>query len=175
MSTPQASFLQCSPEIIGGLIETVSAALCERFPQPSADLDDIDDIIDALRVLKPKLAELDMFTGMTLMLRGNWQESARVFAALVEARPDFEQARAMLAFYYSIKGRDEWRHLALESEDPAIQDLMRGLHAREDFLKAIREARSAGKPVEVPDSVKSFVASAVAQGNSTETAAAAQA
>ena len=59
MSTATPDYLNCSQAIVGGLIDTLSCALLNNFPTLEADPYDIELTLDALRLLRPRMAELD--------------------------------------------------------------------------------------------------------------------
>ncbi|CAM2195145.1 HrpB1 family type III secretion system apparatus protein [Paraburkholderia sp. A1RI_3L] len=156
MSVTSPNYLNCSPDIVGGLIETVSTALLSNFPKVEADPYDIELVLDALRVLRPKVAEIDTFEGIIHMTRGHWDDAVRVFSRVVENAPHFAYAKALLAFCLSVKGDPNWRQSAAEAvqANPSrdTQQLVRALEAREDLLDAVRKHRNGG-PLEIPLSV----------------------
>ncbi|MGF6768161.1 type III secretion protein HrpB1 [Paraburkholderia sp. GAS199] len=147
VSTPD--YLNCSPDVVGGLIETVSTALLSNFPKVSADPYDIELVLDALRVLRPRVAEIDTLDGILHMVRGHWDDAIHVLRQVGENAPRFGYAKALLAFCLSAKGDPDWKQFAAEAmEDNPTRDtqsLVRALEAREDLLNAMKVKRAGGQ------------------------------
>lgn len=156
MSTPLPTYLNCSQEVVGGLIETVTAALLSNFPVIEGDPEYIEMTLDALKVLRPKVIELETFAALLQMQRGHWDEAIHIFARVVASVPNFAYAKALLAFCLSFKGDSNWRQTAAEAmqENPnrETRQLVRALAARDDLQDALR-AHKNGAPFEVPVSV----------------------
>jgi type III secretion protein HrpB1 len=156
MSTPLPTYLNCSQEVVGGLIETVTAALLNSFPVIDADPEDIEMTLDALKVLRPKVVELETFAALLQMQRGHWDEAIHIFSRLVANVPQFAYAKALLAFCLSFKGDPNWRQSAAEAirenPDRETRQLVRALAARDDLQDALR-AHKNGAPFEVPPSI----------------------
>ncbi|MGV2292962.1 HrpB1 family type III secretion system apparatus protein [Trinickia sp. YCB016] len=146
-STPE--YLNCSPDLVGGLIETVSTALLGTFPKVQADPYDIELVLDALRVLRPRVAEIDTLDGILHMVRGHWDDAIHVLRQVGENVPRFGYAKALLAFCLSAKGDPDWKQCAAEAMEinpnRDTKQLVAALEAREDLLNAMRAARSSGK------------------------------
>ncbi|SDH29339.1 HrpB1 family type III secretion system apparatus protein [Paraburkholderia phenazinium] len=146
-STPE--YMNCSPNVIGGLIETVSTALLSNFPKVSADPYDIELVLDALRVLRPRVTEIDTLDGILHMVRGHWDDAIHVLRQVGENAPRFGYAKALLAFCLSAKGDPDWKQCATEAMEinPSrdTQSLVRALEAREDLLNAMRVRRNGGQ------------------------------
>lgn len=156
MSTSMPTYLNCSPDVVGGLIETVTAALLGNFPMHESNPEDIEMMLDALKVLRPKVVELETFTAMLQMQRGHWDEAIHIFTRVIASAPHFVYAKALLAYCLSFKGDPNWRQTAVEAmqENPGreTRQLVRALVAREDLEEALR-ARQDGAPFQVPVSV----------------------
>ncbi len=156
MSVTSPDYLDCSQDIVSGLIETISVALTSKFPAVEGDPFDIELVLDAVRVLRPKLAELEAFTGLLHMLHGRWDDAVRVFSWVNANAPQFSYAKALLAFCLAIKGDPSWRLSATEAmeQDPSRDtlQLVRVLEAREDLRAAVRVYRNGGK-FELPPSI----------------------
>ncbi|MCA8023427.1 HrpB1 family type III secretion system apparatus protein [Burkholderia metallica] len=155
VNTPE--YLNCSPEFIGGLIEVVSVALLDNFPNTRADLYDVEQVIDALRLLRPNVAEIDTLEGLLRMVKGQWQEANQVLLRVIEMRPQFGYAKALLAFSLSSTGDPSWRQVATEAltDDPDNKDtraLVRALEVRDEVDRAVREHRP-GQPFVTPSAL----------------------
>ncbi|RKF31441.1 HrpB1 family type III secretion system apparatus protein [Paraburkholderia fungorum] len=156
MSVTSTNYLNCSQDIVSGLIETVSAVLLNNFPVLEVDPYDIELVLDALRVLRPKMAELETVDAVLHMQRGNWDDAIQVFHRVIADAPRFAYAKALLAFCLSAKGDPNWRRSAGEAmednPDRNTRRLVRALEARDDLRAAVRTYRSGGK-FEVPMSI----------------------
>lgn len=156
MSVTSTNYLNCSQDIVSGLIETISAVLLNNFPVLEVDPYDIEMVLDALRVLRPKMAELETVDAVLHMQRGNWDDAIQVFNQVIADAPQFAYAKALLAFCLSAKGDSNWRRSAAEAmednPDRNTRRLVRALEARDDLRAAVRAYRSGGK-FEVPMSI----------------------
>ncbi|AFT89913.1 type III secretion protein HrpB1/HrpK [Paraburkholderia phenoliruptrix BR3459a] len=159
MSTATPDYLNCSQAIVGGLIDTLSCALLNNFPTLEADPYDIELTLDALRLLRPRMAELDTMEAVLYMQRGHWDDAIRVFSRVIEGAPHFSYAKALLAFCLSVKGDTGWRQWAsaalAQNPDRDTRQLVRALEARDDLREAIRVYRNGGT-FEVPLSITSL-------------------
>lgn len=156
MSVTSPDYLDCSQDIVSGLIETVSVALTSKFPAVQGDPFDVEMVLDAVRVLRPKLAELEAFTALLHMVNGRWDDAIRVFSWVIANAPQFSYAKALLAFCLAVKGDPSWRVSATEAmeQDPSSDtlQLVRVLEAREDLRAAVRAYRNGGR-FEMPASI----------------------
>lgn len=174
VSTPD--YLNCSPDVVGGLIETVSTALLSHFPKVSADPYDIELVLDALRVLRPRVAEIDTLDGILHMVRGHWDDAIHVLRQVGENAPRFGYAKALLAFCLSARGDPDWKQCAAEAmaDNPTrdTQSLVRALEAREDLLNAMKVKRAGGQFV-TPKSCEALAEFDAETAEAAETTAAA--
>jgi type III secretion protein HrpB1 len=158
-STATPDYLQCSQAVVGGLIDTLSCSLLNHFPTPQADPYDIELTLDAVRLLRPQMAELDTMEAVLYMLRGHWDDAIRVFSRVVEDAPHFSYGKSLLAFCLSVKGDASWRQWAgaalAQNPDRDTRQLVRALEARDDLRGAIRAYRNGGT-FEVPLSIASL-------------------
>lgn len=92
MVVGESEYLNCSNEIVGGLIETVSVALFRDFPSVKVDLEDVEKVIGALTVLRPRVVEIETLGGVLQMFRGNWSEAMHVLRSVCERAPKFSYA-----------------------------------------------------------------------------------
>lgn len=156
MSTATPEYLHCSQAVIGGLIDTLSCSLLNNFPTLLADPYDIELTLDAVRLLRPQMAEIDTMEAVLYMQRGHWDDAIRVFSRVVEEAPQFSYAKSLLAFCLSVKGDPSWRQWAgaalAQNPDRDTRQLVRALEARDDLREAIRAYRNGGT-FEVPLSI----------------------
>ncbi|ALX16821.1 hypothetical protein P350_34855 [Burkholderia cepacia JBK9] len=147
-------YLQCSHDVVCGLIDTVSAALFAHFPKAAGDTLDAELVLDALRVFRPAVAEIGMLDGVLHIVHGRWTDAEHALSTVIDLAPDFVYAKAMMAYCLASTGEPGWRqwaHGALESKPnrEALQ-LIRALEAREDLNHAIRDYR--GGEFRIPES-----------------------
>ncbi|KML60535.1 hypothetical protein VL15_09145 [Burkholderia cepacia] len=157
-ATVPPDYLQCSHDVVCGLIDTVSAALFARFPKAAGDTLDVELVLDALRVFRPAVAEIGMLDGVLHIVHGRWNDAAHALRALIDLAPDFVYAKAMMAYCLASKGEPGWRqwaHSALESNpNREALELVRALEAREDLNHAVRDYR--GGEFTIPESCRPF-------------------
>lgn len=151
-------YLQCSHDVVCGLIETASAALFAHFPKAAGDTLDVELVLDALRVFRPKVAEIGMLDGVLHIVHGRWDDAAHSLRAVIDLAPDFAYAKAMMAYCLASRGEPGWRqwaHSALEA-NPNEQTLalVRALEAREDLQHAMRDYR--GGEFVIPESCQTL-------------------
>jgi type III secretion protein HrpB1 len=124
-----------------------------------ADPFDVGLMIDAVRALRPRLAELDTLEALISMAGGRWDHAIQLLSAVVEASPQFSHAKGLLAVCLFSKGDPAWQQWAndahAQNPDRATQSLVLALRARDDLRAAIRVSQSVGK-FEVPASVKAL-------------------
>ncbi|KVZ68315.1 HrpB1 family type III secretion system apparatus protein [Burkholderia ubonensis] len=148
MVVGESEYLNCSNEIVGGLIETVSVALFRDFPSVKVDLEDVEKVVGALTVLRPRVVEIETLSGVLHMFRGNWGEAMHVLRSVCERAPKFSYARMLLAVCMSTSGDSGWRRVAAEAmelgADSHAEALVRVMQAREDLDGAIQVQQSGG-------------------------------
>ncbi|WP_244137488.1 MULTISPECIES: HrpB1 family type III secretion system apparatus protein [Burkholderia] len=153
--------LNCSNDIVSGLIEVVSVSLFRHFPDVKVDLDDVEKVIGALTVLRPNVVEIETLTGLLHMFRGNWDEAMHVLRSVCERVPAFPHARTLLAVCLSTKGDASWRRVAAEAAelatDPHTAALVTVMQAREDLQDAIKVQQSGGRFV-IPPTFAALIA-----------------
>jgi type III secretion protein HrpB1 len=157
-AVPQPEYLQCSHEVVCGLIETASAALFSHFPKAIGDTLDVELVLDALRVFRPNVTEIGMLDGVLHIVHGRWDDAAHALRAVIDQAPDFAYAKAMMAYCLASRGEPGWRqwaHNALESSpNQETLSLVRALEAREDLQHAMRDYR--GGEFVMPESVQTL-------------------
>lgn len=154
----ESAYTQCSHELVCGLIETVSLALFAHFPKAAGDTFDVELVLDALHVLRPKVPEIGMLDGVLHIVHGRWDEAMHTLREVAVSAPSFDYAKAMLAYCLASKGAHDWRQWAAEAAaDDASREtrmLVRALEAREDLLYAKMDYR--GGEFVVPESCKAL-------------------
>ncbi|MCR4468326.1 HrpB1 family type III secretion system apparatus protein [Burkholderia sp. SCN-KJ] len=152
-------YLQCSHEVVCGMIEAASAALFAHFPQAAGDTLDVELLLDALRVLRPKVAEIGMLDGLLHIVHGRWDDAAHALRAVIDMVPDFAYAKALMAYCLASKGDPGWRRWASDAVESAPNGetlaLVRALEAREDLHAAMRDYR--GGEFVIPQTCQSLV------------------
>jgi type III secretion protein HrpB1 len=97
-------------EFVAGLASVLQLAVGHQR------LDDAETVLTAVRILRPQLAELDMFEAWIATKRGFWQDAMRISNSLV-ARSDWPMAKAFLACCQSMVGNPAWRNTAQDVLD----------------------------------------------------------
>lgn len=166
MYTSKPEYLNCSADVVGGLIETVSVALMDQFPKPTVDCDDVGLVLDALHVLRPDSPELEALDGILCIVKGRFDDAIHILRQVTENAPRFAYAKALLSFSLAAKGDPEWRQCASEviddRESGDAQKLVQVLIARHDLMDARRSARLGGEFV-LPASVRLLMENASTQ------------
>ncbi|KAG0166421.1 ATP-dependent RNA helicase HrpB [Apophysomyces sp. BC1034] len=155
MGVSSEQYMKADKLVVGGLIEVVSLAEQITFPAGPVDSDDIEMVIDALRVLRPDARELDALEGMLWMSRGRWEEAVQTLQALLQQKPDFLYAKGLLALALFSRGDFEWRQVADELDESDVgedtRQLVRSLRARADLRTALDAYKKTGNFV-LPES-----------------------
>jgi type III secretion protein HrpB1 len=142
-------------KIIGGLMELVNFALTEQFPRVRVDLNDVEQVIDALHALGPESSELWFLDGLLQVARGDWQGAAQTFRDLVDTSTSLPFSRGMLMYALQKCGDPQWRFEAqalCEGNHADVSLLAQTLIAGEDMRRAVAAARRTGR-FDKPDSV----------------------
>lgn len=144
-AAPSDAYLKCSPEIIGGLIDTVSCALISHFPAPWGETYDVELVLDALRALRPNLSELSMFDALLHIVHGRWDDAVPVLREVASHATDPSYARALIAYCLSSKGDDGAAQALQEAKEgepnPSARALIRAIEARNDLKQAVHGYR----------------------------------
>lgn len=149
MNAANPDYLECPPDVVAGLVQTVSAALLNNFPKVIADPYDVELLVDALRVLRPKLGELEIFDALRNMLHARWEEAIHILTRLHQTAPHLTYGNALLAFCMVAVGRSEWRQVAsqalAEAPTQESRELLEAMQARDDLMSALRKAQTGGR------------------------------
>ncbi len=137
---------QASTKIIEGLVQVAFLALQDNFPNVRIDLDEIEQLADALEVLDPSSPKPLFARGTLQIVRQNWQEAIHIFRTLATQSKCLPHSKAMLTYALNRLGDPEWRFEAeplRESVDTGVSLLARSLMAQ-DNPSANREPNDAG-------------------------------
>ena len=154
----QAEYQSCSHEVIGGLVEVVNIAVMDQFPTSRVDIDDVEDLLVALRTLRPKVDEFDLFIGFAQIVRGKFRDAADTFGTLVAKSLCMPDSRAMQVYCMSRNENSDW-HIAanelLESEQltPVARTMILAVKARHEIVESKMTFLSTGEFVE-PESLR---------------------
>jgi type III secretion protein HrpB1 len=150
-------YLNCSADVVGGLIEAVSTALFGKLRDVHTDAGDIEAMLEALHVLRPAVAEIDTLDALQHMMLGDWDVANRVLREVIEKVPRFAYAKVLLALCLSAQKDPDWKIAAAQaleaSPDRATRRLVATLDARADLIKAMRHGAQTGDFV-VPPSIE---------------------
>lgn len=157
MTSHQKAHQICDAAVVGGLIQIVIVALTERFPTPQADLDDVDQLIEALHTLRPNCTDFDFLDGMMQLTRKNWIDATAIFRSLVSQAIRLPASRGLLMYCMRQTGDPDWRteadQLRQEYDLADVALVARSLIAGEDLSHAIESAKRTGVFV-LPESVQ---------------------
>lgn len=149
MNAAKPDHLECPPDVVAGLVQMVSAALLSNFPKVIADPEDVELLVDALRVLRPKLGELEIFDALRNMLHARWEEAIHILMRMHQTAPHLTYGNALLAFCMVAAGRPEWRQVAsralADTPTQESRELLEAMQARDDLLSALRKVQSGGR------------------------------
>jgi type III secretion protein HrpB1 len=144
-----------SKESVSSLVDVMSLAISH------GRLDDAELVLVALRALRPRLQELDVFEAWIAMRRSYWRDAVRILRALEASGSIFTLAKALLAFCQFAMGDANWRGTADEVVDAGdsaeATDLMRLLIDPEGAVSgkaqepvAAPQRTASRPPVEMP-------------------------
>jgi type III secretion protein HrpB1 len=91
-----------SKEFVAGLIDVISQGISHNR------LEDAEAVLDCVRALRPKLAELDTFDAWISIKRGFWQDAVRTLRGIDSTATNWSLGRALLAFCQFALGDAEW-------------------------------------------------------------------
>jgi type III secretion protein HrpB1 len=128
--TPQLS----RREFVACLIELINVALNRGSP------DDAAAVLAGVRVLRPKLVELDIMEGWVLIKNGRFHESVQVLRNLESSPTHWSMAKAMMAMCQQYLQDPEWQISANEVLDgnssPDAVAMVKELKARHEKKRA---------------------------------------
>lgn len=163
MSISSRQYMKADKRIVGGLIEVVSLSQQLGFPAGLIDADDVEMVIDTLRVLRPEARELDALEGMLWMSRGRWDEAIQVLQGLLQEKPNFSYAKGLLALALFSRGDPAWQQVVAELDELDAGDdtrqLVRSLRARADLRVALETYHRTGNfmlPESCAEQVREF-------------------
>lgn len=148
MSISSRQYMKADKRIVGGLIEIVSLSQQLGFTAGLIDADEVEMVIDALRVLRPEAREFDALESMLWMSRGRWDEAVQVLQGLLQEKPDFFYAKGLLALALFSRGDPTWQQVAAELDELEVgedtRQLVRSLRARADLRVALETYHKTG-------------------------------
>ena len=148
----------CGDDIVCGLIGLAALGLFADYPEPPSLWEDVDLIVDAIRVLRPKMAQIDALIATKSMLFGRWHDAIPILRQVAE-KSDAAYVYAMLALCLAVTNDPEWQRIAEianeRDEKLDAQGFNQILFARRDLSNAKRDVRLGGVFI-VPESVESL-------------------
>lgn len=106
---------------IAALIEVISTAITHNR------LEDAETVLAGVRVLRPRLAELDTFEAWIAIKRGHWQDAIRTLHKLDATASNWSLGKALMAFCQFAVGDAGWSVSANEVLEGNSTDEARGL------------------------------------------------
>jgi type III secretion protein HrpB1 len=153
----QREHAKCSPAVLGCLVDLVGAAFgASDGVATKVDVDDIEQLVDVLHVLRPARADFEFFDGWLYMLRKDWPEAEAVYRRLIERSVCLPASHGMLLQCMraakTFGWQDDARKLLEEFGDHEVGRLARTFLANDDLQQAYETARRTGNFV-APESV----------------------
>lgn len=112
-------------DFVSGLVGLVSLAVDREL------LDDAETLLGAVRLLRPKVSQLDFFEAWIAMKRGHWADAMRTLRNLDATAPEWSTAKAFLAYCQFATGDAGWRATAEDvlhtSTNAEALDMVRSL------------------------------------------------
>ncbi|WP_431045577.1 HrpB1 family type III secretion system apparatus protein [Roseateles sp. L2-2] len=112
-------------DFVSGLVGLVSLAVDREL------LDDAETLLGAVRLLRPKVSQLDFFEAWIAMKRGHWTDAMRTLRNLDATAPEWSTAKAFLAYCQFATGDAAWRATAEDvlhtSTNAEALDMVRSL------------------------------------------------
>lgn len=106
---------------IAALIEVISTAITHNR------LEDAETLLAGVRVLRPRLAELDTFEAWIAIKRGHWQDAIRTLHKLDATAQNWSLGKALMAFCQFAVGDSGWAVSANEVLEGEATQEARGL------------------------------------------------
>jgi type III secretion protein HrpB1 len=139
--TPQLNRKQ----FVACLIEVISAAISHDR------LEDAEAVLGGVRVLRPKLDQLDTFEAWIAIKRGRWQDALLIMNSLDASTPDWPLGKALLAFCQFATGDSSWSARA----DEVLQSSPTGAAA--GLVKLLKgQDPDASEPAQFDDDCTTF-------------------
>jgi type III secretion protein HrpB1 len=106
---------------IAALIEVISSAITHNR------LEDAETLLAGVRVLRPRLAELDTFEAWIAIKRGHWHDAIRTLHKLDATAQNWSLGKALMAFCQFAVGDSGWSVSANEVLEGEATQEARGL------------------------------------------------
>jgi type III secretion protein HrpB1 len=141
----------CPREALGVVTDLAAAAFAAAGGAAAGapDVDDLEQLVDALHVLRSDNADFAFFDGWLQMLRRNWDEAEWIFRGLVARSVCVPASHGMLLQCLKARNvfgwQDEARRIADEQGDSDVGRLARTLLAAADLQRATLEAARTGR------------------------------
>lgn len=162
------NYMDCNADVVDGLIDLVTTAqtACtlsfdedddlQAVVPPGVALTDIEVVIDALHILRPRVLELSIFDALLHVVRGQWQEATQTLYEAVTMREDFYYGKAMLAFCLCQQSDPAWRPIAQEVLNNAASspDAIRFVRAFDEYASirdGVPQLVAAPREAELPE------------------------
>jgi type III secretion protein HrpB1 len=145
---------------VTGLTEILRIAIADQFPATRVDVEDIEQLLEGLHLMRPELRELHMFDGFLQIVRADWRAAIDTFSTLTANAHCMPGSKAMLAYCMDATSDVSWRSLARELiDDPhagaQARVLAHALIARSDIEDARMTALRTGTFAE-PESLRAL-------------------
>jgi len=154
-------YMDCSDDVVRGLLEVLNLALIDKFPRTRVDLDELEHLFGALRLLCKPAPALDMIAGRMLIVKGDWIAATQAFRELAEQGHCLPNSRAMQIYCMSENRDADWRveahQLLQDATSPDAIRLVTAVMARNDLDQALATFKQTGE-FELPESINQLIA-----------------
>jgi type III secretion protein HrpB1 len=159
---------KCASAALGCLVDLACAAFAASGgPETKVDVDDIEQLVEVLHVLRRENADFEFFDGWLHMLRHDWAEAESVYRSLIGRSLCLPASKGMLL--QCVKAREPFgwqedaRKLVDEYGNHEVARLAKTLLANDDLQQAYETARRTGTFVP-PESTRELEQNAAAEG-----------
>lgn len=148
-----------APAVIGALVDLTGTAFAGVGSTVSVDLEDVEQLVAALHVLRPECAEIGFFDGWLCVARKEWDDAETIYRDLVVRSLCMPASSGMLL--QCLKARetfgwqDEARKIVDQYASHEVGQLARTMLAADDVHQAIETAKRTGHFVP-PESVQAL-------------------
>jgi type III secretion protein HrpB1 len=150
-------YRKCPPNAFGAIVELAGAAFACVDDLETGYTENIERLMEALRVVRPDFADLLFFDGLLHMRREEWSTAESIFRNLVERSMCLPASRGMLLKCLNERQADGWEKEARIIIDECGNDdtarLAKGFIAREELKDAAETAKRTGQRFVAPKCV----------------------
>ncbi len=150
---------RAAPEVAGALVDLAGAAFASIGTAGAVDVEDVEQLVEALHSLRPDCEEIGFFDGWLCIARKEWDDAETIYRDLVTRSLCMPASSGMLLQCMKARKTFGWQDEARKVVDDygshEVGKLARTMLAADDVHQAIETARRTGNFV-APESVKAL-------------------